>query len=296
MSDYFYNVFVNEYVSNGKFAIGYLYPAIRPIWIKNTIKKETIYESTGTIIHETNYEYDSTYHLLTNQSFISSNKKTYSSSYKYPFNYDFANYPIMEDFILNNMISNPIEIINQANGVVTNQLLKEYNYFDDDRPQLQNLKTNTGTNFALENQLTYLKYDINDNPIVILKNGVEESVNIWSYSGQYLVAEIKNESFTNVEYAIKAMFSIADINTFSALTIPNETKLQDGSLQNALPNAQVTTYTYKPLVGMTSQTDARGITAYYEYDTFNRLKETYIIENGEKKILQKYDYHYATQQ
>jgi YD repeat-containing protein len=56
------------------------------------------------------------------------------------------------------------------------------------------------------------------------------------------------------------------------------------------------TYTYKPLVGMLSSTNPRGVTTYYEYDTFNRLKQTYIIENGEKKILQKYDYHYATQQ
>ncbi|MBV5342330.1 hypothetical protein JZU68_01495 [bacterium] len=68
-----------------------------------------------------------------------------------------------------------------------------------------------------------------------------------------------------------------------------------GGLRNGLPNALITTYTYKPMVGMTSATDPRGVTTYYEYDDFNRLKQTYIIENGEKKILQKYDYHYTNQ-
>jgi YD repeat-containing protein len=43
---------------------------------------------------------------------------------------------------------------------------------------------------------------------------------------------------------------------------------------------------------MTSQTDPRGVTTYYEYDTFNRLKRTYIKENGVEKTIQTYDYHY----
>jgi len=34
---------------------------------------------------------------------------------------------------------------------------------------------------------------------------------------------------------------------------------------------------------------------YYGYDDFSRLKETYIIEDNLKKVLQKYDYHYRNQ-
>ena len=76
------------------------------------------------------------------------------------------------------------------------------------------------------------------------------------------------------------------------MSIPNEVKLIDGSLQRALPYAQVTTYTYRPLVGMTSATAPNGVTTYYEYDAFNRLKRTYIKENNVEKTVQSYDYHY----
>lgn len=57
-----------------------------------------------------------------------------------------------------------------------------------------------------------------------------------------------------------------------------------------------TNYTYKSLVGMSSKTDPRGFKTNYEYDNANRLINIYIIENGEKKILQHFYYKNANQQ
>src|SRR5690606_31879660 len=54
-------------------------------------------------------------------------------------------------------------------------------------------------------------------------------------------------------------------------------------------NAQMTTYTYKPLTGMTSMTDAKGQTTYYEYDDFQRLKT---VKDQDGKLVKQYDYHY----
>ncbi|WP_367330662.1 hypothetical protein [Sphingobacterium multivorum] len=54
-------------------------------------------------------------------------------------------------------------------------------------------------------------------------------------------------------------------------------------------DALMTTYTYKPLVGITTKTDTRGITEYYEYDSFGRLS---LIKDFNGHILKDFRYHY----
>ncbi|WP_073403181.1 DUF5977 domain-containing protein [Mucilaginibacter sp. OK098] len=57
-------------------------------------------------------------------------------------------------------------------------------------------------------------------------------------------------------------------------------------------NAQMTTYTYEPLVGITSQSDVGGKISYYEYDGSKRLLD---IRDQSRNILKAYCYNYAGQ-
>lgn len=52
----------------------------------------------------------------------------------------------------------------------------------------------------------------------------------------------------------------------------------------------MTTYTYDPLISITSQSDANNRTTYYDYDRFGRLK---VVKDQDGKILKAYDYKYG---
>lgn len=54
--------------------------------------------------------------------------------------------------------------------------------------------------------------------------------------------------------------------------------------------AMMTSYTYKPLVGVMSSTDYRGEVVFYEYDNHNKVS---VIRDHDGNILQHYDYRFG---
>jgi YD repeat-containing protein len=54
----------------------------------------------------------------------------------------------------------------------------------------------------------------------------------------------------------------------------------------------MTTYTYKPLIGMTSETDPNGRTQFYEYDAFGRLS---LVRDKDNNVLKKVCYNFSGQ-
>jgi YD repeat-containing protein len=58
---------------------------------------------------------------------------------------------------------------------------------------------------------------------------------------------------------------------------------------------QVSTYTFIPHVGISSYTNERGITTYYDYDKNGKLVEVYQINDDRKEIINSYQYHIKTE-
>ena len=74
-----------------------------------------------------------------------------------------------------------------------------------------------------------------------------------------------------------------------AISIPNG---QIDDVRFCPVDAQMTTYTYDPLIGMTSATDSNNQTTYYDYDGFQRLIN---VRDKDRNIIKHTDYHYQNQ-
>lgn len=138
----------------------------------------------------------------------------------------------------------------------------------------------------------------------------DRQVYLWGYGGQYPVAKIvvgsdtKGKTVSQMQPLLTALTNNNDYMYAKGLVnmkvLKNAVSYTDGQLRTELnklrtgwPDAQVYTYTYNPLFGMTSETDPRGNITYYEYDSYGRLM---YARDKDGRILKYYTYNYQQPQ
>ncbi|MFC0427023.1 hypothetical protein [Chryseobacterium scophthalmum] len=138
-------------------------------------------------------------------------------------------------------------------------------------------------------EVIYDKYDSKGNiQQYTTKDGIVTSV-IWGYNSTQPIAKI-----TGVPYSVASGLaaeiisaSNGDIDAGTEQTLIG--KLDIFRKESALQNAQISTYTYDPLIGVTSITPPSGIREIYKYDSANRLEN---IKDINGKLLKEFKYNY----
>ncbi len=112
---------------------------------------------------------------------------------------------------------------------------------------------------------------------------------LYGYNHAYPIAEIKNSIF-EIVLTVLGQATIDQLNSVNPGTDAQvRALLQPLRSAVSLDKALITTYTYIPLVGMTSMTDANNSTEFYEYDLVNRLK---VIRDTNQHIIKTISYQY----
>ncbi len=139
---------------------------------------------------------------------------------------------------------------------------------------------------TLISKLRYRKYDEFSNVLQVEQESGMPVSYIYGYNKTLPVAKIENINYEEIPVSL-----IDDI--WNATDNPTLLGALD-SLRFApeLSGAMVTTYTYKPLVGIESITDPKGISTFYEYDEFGRLQ---MIRDSKGFIISENEYHYRNQ-
>ncbi|HCT29419.1 MAG TPA: hypothetical protein DIW31_01490, partial [Bacteroidales bacterium] len=257
-----------------------------------TVKKQVTLSNTISDTEEFFYTYK---RLKRTRTYGSNNdvidNKTYHEE-------DFSSTIESINLLRNNHIHDiPIKTETLVNGKLTNAKVIEYNESGKPiniyvyEPNGEQSTTHNPTelipnNFIKRAELTYW-------PQGQLKNAQKtkdlNTYYLWAYNGSLPVAKIEN-----VDSSI-----VSNIIGNQICTLRNMTS--DSSINNILnqlrsnasmKNATISTYTYDPLFGITSQTDPNGLSTFYTYDNFGRLE---LIKDFKGNSLKRYDYHYAGQ-
>lgn len=199
--------------------------------------------------------------------------------------------------VANNVVSSPVRTKKyEVNGSSEKLLEERVSYHKQYGTLSQNVffeKVEVLKPTEVSERIIFPSYDKYGNLQEIKKQENPTVTYLWGYSGQYPIAEIKNATYAEVatvltQAAIDNLNSIQTEANMETIIKNASDKLRSDS---RLTKAIVTTYTYKPLVGMTSKTDARGITEYYKYDGMQRLQTVFDHLNNLKR---SFDYYYRS--
>lgn len=191
---------------------------------------------------------------------------------------DFVKSPI---YSIERNIHHPLGYWNDWNYKVNSYIRLGANHYVPTR--LYDMNFGNGGNHV---DTTICDYDILGHLIYQAKNnGLDRVVYLWHYSGQYIVGIIKNATLDDV---MDALYCVKD--DLGSMPDDNDNIME--TLREQLPYALVTSYHYKPLVGMVSETSPAGITRYYEYDNHGRLNG---VKNDRGEYLEFYKYNIAEQ-
>jgi hypothetical protein len=147
---------------------------------------------------------------------------------------------------------------------------------------------NSSTSYA---EVTYDQYDSFGNlQQYTTPDGVSTTI-IWGYNNTQPIAKIQGAKFTDIQQSLITNIVNASNTDASATANNDETTLLSAlnTFKTSLPNYQISTYTYDPLIGVRSITPPSGIKENYVYDTANRLLKIVDL-NG--KVLKEFKYNY----
>ena len=239
-------------------------------WLLNKKTEKQNFPGNKEICIITEYDYNNTNWLKKyekNMVLGADIEDTYETTVKYPTDFGSA----YSGMVSQNMIGIPVEITTKKNGNIISAYKTAFGSFNNGMylPQAYyNLDISTGTYYP---QVRIDRYDGWGNILQFSETDNIPTVYLWSYNGQYPIAEIKNATYSQVEAALGA-FAIATINDYrGASTAVPDFDTYGAILRSMLPNSLVSVYTYQPLVGGTGITDPSGRKTRYSYDPFNRL-------------------------
>ncbi len=265
--------------------------------LKSTSKD---YFGSQNITNVLDFSYTNSYPFVSKLKSTTSTGVTETYNY-YPLDSEVSGLPYMTNLISENRIGELIKQKSFIDNNLKNTILKNYDLFQNSVTNyISNgfgyvpftinynqylskcISTSKGIN-PLQEESIITKRDFRGNIIEYRNKGDFYIVILYGYKHSLPIAKIENATYAQVQAYEADLQDISNTGTEASLISALN------NLRTVIPNAMITTYTHRPLIGISTATDPKGNKQTYHYDSFNRLQ---YVKDAQGNIVSENEYHY----
>lgn len=277
----------------GAFYVGIYYIDLNEYMIRD--KKTTRYEGNDSIVITQSFKYghqDNRCATLQQTIITDSRDETYTDYLYYPWDPEIntlmssAQRTAVNQLRNKNHICQPLVYMRKKGDTELYKKIIQYKDYGNNLllPEKEFYKKG---NEAEEERIAYHGYDSRGNLLGATLDNSIKTVWLWAYNREYPVIKIEGATYEEVKSWVdeKLINDLGLISNYEAVNaILNE-------IRNTIADkgVLVTTYLYKPLIGIVKETTANGAVTNYSYDSEQRLEE---VRDKDSLVIEQYEYHY----
>jgi len=267
--------------------------------VGKSLKKEKIltnyYHRSPDIIDEvidsTKYTYNIDFELVKKIERVQSDGKRLVTQYSYPFDIENPNLIFTKQEVLDSLISkNLFNLLLIEESFIDDEkisgTINVYDFMDDNYKDILCLRAKYRlVNNEYNKELNFDSHDIHGNLMQYNFQNDKKITFLWGYNFLFPVCKIENVEYTTVVNQLGCSYNELQTKSSQELTVIFNSLRENPAMQQS----QIYSYTYLPLIGITSMTNPANITTYYQYDEFGRLID---VLDHEKYLTHHYEYNY----
>ncbi len=251
------------------------------------------YLTNDTISTVTTNQYNSRQRLKASSTNLSENPSAYNKvEFYYPYDteYGVSSYPFMSTLVNKNRVASAVYFRKYKNNVLIGHEFQPYKNFRGlILPNSVNYQKTDAPLTNIEERVRYIDYDSFGNLTEKLINQGSLTKYIWGYEGSYPIARILNapensdlENIVDIEALQNSRMSISTVSS-EINSLKNHSNYADSQIQQ---------YTFKPGVGMITNTSPRNYSTNFHYDNLERLIR---VSDDDNSIISQHSYNYINE-
>ena len=249
---------------------------------------KTTYDNSGDSIVEIRKTFLDTCLMLPKKQYIGVNNDSMIITHEYALRDSTQNGQTLRDF---NYPGALLKSIKSENNSIQDMAFYQYNAINNHGVLTKEFHIKPGNNQDTICTYNVMVFDSNNNPTTLTNTSLIPVAYLWGCSQTLPIVQVIGITDSQLQSVFNQGF-VSMLHSACDLSLPI-LKSVYSAISNAFPHAEITVRSYISGIGVSYEIAPHGVVTIYDYDDYGRLVSISQEINGNRRIIEQYEYHFS---